>query len=239
MVLFPFAIAPLHNIMSIQNASTYGYGADVALSSNVTWLYPFLPGEPPNVLRHEFAACVPSNITLAELCCSAVNGQFVQSSLANVRSLNEAQQIEILRERYPDQNLTVSSSTNTGDLANATGAGEEGAMHWCSMSYNPMSADPLEGIGFSSGGNMLGNVPETMNNWITCFNNNTSADQRATNKVAYVCTALDLRTGGTIEGFNRTFAQQDINNGAGRTKVGRWSGVLSVAILAGLWSIAL
>lgn len=225
--------------MRVQNGSIEGYGSIQTLNDNATWIYPFLPGEPPGVLRMDFAVCIPSNITISELCCSAVGGQFVESELANVRSLNETEQQEIYQNRYPGQNITASQSARTGTLANATGPGEEGAMHWCSMAYNPMSSEALQGVGFSSGGKMMGNVPESVNDWITCFNSSTSEEERTSNEVAYVCTVVDVNTGGIIEGFNHTLAQSvGRGNGAGRGEVGRWTGLLALAISAGLWSVA-
>lgn len=86
---------------------------------------------------------------------------------------------------------------------------------------------------------MLGNVPESINNWITCFNNNTSEEERATNEVAYACAAVDVRTGGIIEGYNTTLviqARQGSQNAGTRKEVGKWGGALAVAISAALWA---
>lgn len=237
-----FLLPILHSaIMKVQNASTIGYGGTQTLTQNVSWVYPFLPGEPPGVLRMEFAGCIPSNITISELCCSAVNGQFVQSELTDVRAVNQTELRQILDDRYPGQNVTAWESARTGTLVNATGAGEEGAMHWCSMAYNPMSSDALQGVGWSSGGGMMGNVPDSVNDWIKCFNNNTSDEQRGSNEVAYICTVKDVNTGGQIQGYNQTLAIQAMQsqNGASRGEVGRWTGILAVAISVGLWSTML
>lgn len=225
--------------MQVQNASTNG-GMFIPLSSNVTWVAPLLPGEPPNVLRYEFAACVPSNVDLASTCCSAVNGQFVQEDLANSTNLDDAQVRQIYENKYPGQNLSVPTFVRSGNLVNATGVGEAGAINWCSMPYNPLSDTALVGTGYSSGGGTLGNVPESMLDWIKCFENNTSSDERSKNEAVYVCTALDVLTGGQIEGFNRSFAMESVNNAnAGkRGQASRWIGLLGLAVVAGLWTIS-
>jgi len=224
--------------MQLQNASSNG-GSYINLSANVTWLSPLLPGEPPGVLRFEFAACVPSNVDLASTCCSAVNGQFVQQELDNITILDDAEARQVYENKYPNMNLSMYSSSRQGDLVNASGAGEAGSIHWCSMAYNPLSDTALEGSGYVSGGGLLGNVPESMLNWIMCFNNNTSEEERSTNQVAYVCTARDVMTGGEIAGYNTTFAAESVKNAnAGqRGEPSRWIGWLGVAFMAGLWTV--
>lgn len=224
--------------MQVQNAST-NEGAPTPLSANVTWLYPNLPGEPPNVLHRELAACIPSNVTIASICCAAANGQFVTEELGNVERLEDSDVREIYQERYPGQNLSIPTSVRQGDLINATDAGEEGAMNWCALPYSPLSDVALEGMGLSSGGANLGNVPQSIQDWIACFENNTSEEARSVNEVVYVCKAVDLQTGGTIEGFNRTFAAEsyDNANGGNRGEPSRWVGLLGLTLIAGLWTV--
>ncbi|WRT66298.1 uncharacterized protein IL334_003252 [Kwoniella shivajii] len=219
--------------MQIQNASTAGYGYEVQLSSNITWTYPFLPGEPPNVIRYNFAACVPSNVTLADLCCSAVNGQFVNQSLSNSRTVNESELRSILDTKYPGQNVSTFSSVITGNLTNATDAGSTGEINWCSLPYSPMSTKPLHGVGLASGNN-LGNIPESINSWIKCFNDNVPPNAINDTQAAYVCAADDVQTGGTIEGFNRYVAKKtgDARNMA---QVSVWSLVGFIFVMA-IWS---
>jgi hypothetical protein len=168
-----------------------------------------------------------------------VGGQFVKQGLSDIRTLNESEVKSIYESRYPGQNISYPTSTLTGNLVNATDTGGEGAINWCTMAYNPMSDTALQGTGFSSGGQMMGNVPQSMQDWITCFENNTSAEARATNQVVYACSAIDVKTGGIIEGYNRTYAQQTMQNGAGRGIPSRWAGVLGVTFIAGLWSVCI
>jgi len=224
--------------MQIQNASTNG-GSYIQLSANVTWISPLLPGEPPNILRYGFAGCVPSNVDLASACCSAVNGQFVQQSLANSTMLDDAEVRQIYETKYPGMNLSVPTSVKQGNLINATGAGEAGAINWCTMPYNPQSDTPLVGSGYISGGGLLGNVPERMMDWIKCFENSTSAEARSQNEVAYTCVTRDVQSGGEISGYNVTYASESFKaaNGGGRGEASRWTGLMGVAVIAGLWTI--
>jgi hypothetical protein len=91
--------------MQVQNAST-GSGASTPLSANVTWWYPNLPGEPPNVLHRELAVCIPSNVTISSVCCAAANGRFVTQELGNSENLDDSEVRAIYEERYPGQNLS-------------------------------------------------------------------------------------------------------------------------------------
>ncbi|WVW85155.1 hypothetical protein I302_107193 [Kwoniella bestiolae CBS 10118] len=188
--------------MQLQNASTVGYGSVVRLSANVSWAYPFLPGEPPNVIRYQFAGCVPSNITIASTCCTAVNGTFVNEYLNNTRSLSADELKSIF-----GNDTKATSGWNVGNLTEAADAGTEGNIHWCTMAYNPMSSESLQGSGYQSGPT-LGNVPEAMQKWIQCFNDNVPQDAVNKSQAAYVCATDDARKGGTIEGFNRYIGQQ-------------------------------
>ncbi|WVQ65539.1 uncharacterized protein L199_003716 [Kwoniella botswanensis] len=192
--------------MQLQNASTAGYGYVVSLSQNITWAYPFLPGEPPNVIRYQFAACVPSNITIASTCCSAVNGTFVEESLSNARSLNETELQSIL-----GNGTDRGDYYRIGNLTTAADAGQVGNIHWCTMAYDPLSSQSLQGIGYQSS-NSLGNVPESMNKWIQCFSDNVPQDAVNNSQAAYVCATDDVRKGGMIEGFNRYIEKK--GNGA-------------------------
>jgi hypothetical protein len=226
--------------MQVQNAST-GSGASTPLSANVTWWYPNLPGEPPNVLHRELAVCIPSNVTIASVCCEAANGQFVTQELGNSENLDDSEVRAIYEQRYPGQNLSIPTSVRQGDLINATGAGEAGAMNWCSLPYSPLSNVALEGIAYSSGGANLGNVPQSIQDWIACFENNTSDEARRVNEAVYACKAVDLVTGGTIEGFNRTFAAQSFDNanGGNRGEPSRWTGLLGITLIVGLWTVCI
>jgi hypothetical protein len=224
--------------MQLQNASTNG-GSFIPLSANVTWVAPHLPGGPGNNLLYEFAACVPSNVDLASTCCSTVKGQFIKQDLANSTSIDDAEVRAIYEKKYPNQNLTIPTSVQHGTLINATGAGEKGAINWCSMIYNPLSGTALDGAGYYSGGGLLGNIPESVQDWIKCFENNTSAEARAKNEVAYECVALDVSTGGRIVGINSTFMSDSAKdtNGGSRGEPTRWIGLLGVAVMAGLWTV--
>lgn len=231
--------SPLPITMQVQNASSLDGGHQLGLSANVTWVSPSLPGEPPNILRTEFAACVPSNVDLASICCSAVNGQFVTRELANKTSVDDAEARSIYEAKYPGQNVSVPTSLRQGNLINATGAGLEGAINWCSMPYNPLSDTDLVGVGMSSGGALLGKVPESILDWIKCFENNTSVEERGLNEAVYVCSAVDVQTGGRIEGYNMTYATESMRgaNGGGRGEPSRWIGLLGVTVIAGLWTV--
>lgn len=114
-------------------------------------------------------------------------------------------------------------------------------MNWCSLPYSPSSEVVLEGIAFSPGSANVGNVPQSILDWIACFKNNTSNEARSTNQVVYACTAVDVRTGGRIEGFNRTFADESHGNANGGLREGPslWAGILGVSFVAGLWSICI
>ncbi|WVF70920.1 hypothetical protein IAT40_005715 [Kwoniella sp. CBS 6097] len=194
--------------MQLQNASKAGYGYVQPLSENATWVYPLIPGEPPNVILYEFAACVPSNVTLAQICCSAVNGTFVTDQLSNRRTLNETEVKAVLDARYPGQNQTSSATYITGNVTETDSPGEAGAINWCSVAYNPLSDTPLEGVGFSSGIGQLGNVPESMNSWMACFRSNVPEDAINKTEAAYACVTRDVVGGGVIEGFPRYVKNQ-------------------------------
>jgi len=222
--------------MQVQNASTNG-GEFIPLSVNVTWVSPLLPGEPPNVLHYGFAGCVPSSVDLASTCCSAINGQFVRQDLANSTILDDAEVRQIYEDKYPGMNLSVPTSVRQGSLINATGAGEAGAINWCSMPYNPLSDTPIVGSGYTSGGGLSGNVPQSMMDWIKCFENSTSVEARAKNEVAYTCVARDVQSGGEISGYNRTYAAESFKNGGGRGEPTRWIGLLGIIVIAGLWTL--
>lgn len=230
--------SPLHNNMQVQNASSNG-GGFVPLSANVTWVSPLLPGEPPGILSVEFAACVPSNVDLASTCCSAVNGQFIQQDLANFTILDDAEMRQIYENKYPGMNLSVPTSGRKGDLINATGPGEAGAINWCHMPFNPLSDTPIVGSTWTSGGGLAGNVPQSIMDWIKCFDNSTSAEARSRNEAVYLCTVRDVMSGGQIAGWNTTYASESIKaaNSGERDEPSRWIGLLSIAVIAGLWTV--
>lgn len=231
---------PLPPNMQVINANSNGI--EIALSANLTWVSPTLPGEPPNVLRYEFAGCVPSNITLSSICCSAVKGHFVEQGLDNRTSVDDAEVRRIYESKYPNQNVSVPTSVVTGSLINATDAGDNGSMNWCNMAYNPLSDIDFTGTGYVSGGALLGKTPQSVLDWIKCFEDNTSEEARSQNEVAYVCAAVDVMTGGRIEGYNVSYATQSIRGGSAqnngkRGEPSRWVGILGVALVAGLWTI--
>ncbi|WWC63035.1 uncharacterized protein I303_105634 [Kwoniella dejecticola CBS 10117] len=225
--------------MQLQNASAVGLGYAARIAENVTWVYPFLPGEPPNVIHRNFAACVPSNVTIASSCCAAVNGTFITQQLTNARSLNQSEINAIFEEKYPGQNLTGLAYTQAtiGDLTNTTNATTAPNsferyefINWCSFAYNPMSNDALVGTGYRSGPS-TGNKPEAMNAWIQCFHDNVPQEAIDNAQAAYACATADVRDGGILEGFNR-YTGPNPGSGADATKiVGSFWGMLGLVVI--------
>ncbi|WWC88256.1 uncharacterized protein L201_003163 [Kwoniella dendrophila CBS 6074] len=229
--------------MQLQNASTAGYGYSNKLTSNITWTYPFLPGEPPGVTRFKFAACVPSNVTLASICCTSVNGSFVNQTLTNITKFSSEELTKYYESKYPGKNVSsligsgvgpgASTSSNIGNYSIVQNAGEEGNIHWCKMNYEPLSSTklPSNSIGWQSG-DYLGNIPESMNNWIKCFNDNVPQNAINNSQAAYACVTDDLKEGGTIQGFNR-FSGNTPSSDANRTSkvVYSWLSVMGLMIM--------
>jgi len=151
--------------------------------------------------------------------------------------LDEAEVRQIYEDKYPGMNLSVPTYVRQGSLINATDAGEAGAINWCTMPYNPLSDTPIVGSGYVSGGGLSGNVPQSMMDWIKCFENSTSVEARAKNEVAYTCVARDVQSGGEISGYNRTYAAESFKNGGGREEPTRWIGLLGITVIAGLWTV--
>ncbi len=207
--------------MQLQNASTgggLGYGAIVPLASNVTWAYPFLPGEPPNVLRYNFSACIPSNITIARTCCAAANGTFVTQTLSNEHQVNQTELLAIWNAKYPGRNMSSHATDYyiSGDLTPTPNVTDStGSFHWCSTSYLPLTSTPLTGAGWTSSG-IASNVPQSMQTWMDCFNANIPADAINKTEAAYVCAAVNVLDGGVIHGY-KTYAQTGSTGGAGRS----------------------
>ncbi|WVR06131.1 hypothetical protein IAU60_003161 [Kwoniella sp. DSM 27419] len=213
--------------MQIQNASTPGYGYINRLPNDITWIYPLLPGEPPSVLHREFAACVPSNVTLAETCCSAVGGSFVNSTLTNRTTVPASELQAILDAKYPGQGINTTATYSTGNLTFVQDAGEVGNIHWCAMAYNPLSSTELDTPNVINPrvNPLRGNIPESVNNWVNCFNDNVPADAINKTEAAYVCVMVDVLTGGYLEGFD---VPARVGSGAERVTA---PGVLTAALL--------
>jgi hypothetical protein len=215
--------------MQITNASTPGNGVTVNLSPNVSWVYPFPPGEPPNVLLYNTSLCIASDILLSQTCCSAVNGTFVTNELSNRATVSQSDLLEILNAKYPNRNNTYDASSNTitGDLTPASSANSTSdvqVINWCSMQYNPLSNNPIQKGGYVSGGELYGNVPQSIEDWISCFNANTPANATGKLEAVYICRAKDVLTGGAVEGstqvFDTTTSGAERTTGLGRMVMG-------------------
>lgn len=187
--------------MQLVNATVNGYGANVQTSANTTWTYPFPPGQPPNVFYHQLSVCVPSNITIASACCKAANGSFVSQSLANKRSLNSSESSQL-------PSGTDTSTWSVGDLvpANVTWNSTLGSgINWCSLPWSPMSntwPSNYTTVSLRSG-QSYNTAPQSVLNWIQCFNEMVPASDFAAGRAAFDCYVNDALTGGEIQGFKR------------------------------------
>ncbi|WWC88255.1 uncharacterized protein L201_003162 [Kwoniella dendrophila CBS 6074] len=143
-------------MMQLRNSSASSYGQVVQITNNQTWIYPNPPGGVNNIIRQQFAGCVPSNTTLSAICCSAVNGSFVTQTLTDRKSLNqiELENIYKSRNRSTDQQLPDHyhsdnpSEYETGNYTyvNDNEPGFVENMNWCKMEYNPLSSKRLVGL---------------------------------------------------------------------------------------------
>lgn len=203
--------------MQLVNASVNGYGATVQLSANTTWTYPFPPGQPPKVLYRQLSVCVPSNITIASACCKAANGSFVSQSLANTHSLNSSQIAQLPSGTNP-------SGWVTGDLvpANATWSSSYGSgINWCSLPWSPTSntwPSNYTTVSLQSG-QTYSTAPQSVLNWIQCFNGMVPASDVAAGRAAFDCYVNDAQLGGEIQGFKlyrapASGADRSISSGA-------------------------
>ena len=119
--------------------------------------------------------------------------------------------------------------TNTTNVASNSFDGYPG-IHWCSFEYNPLSNDPLIGIGYQSGPT-TGSKPEAMNDWIQCFNENVPQEAFNNSQAAYVCATADVRDGGILEGFKRYTGSNKGSGSETTTIVGHLCGIVGLLVI--------
>jgi len=190
-------------MMQLQNASHFDKADTRSLSLNetVTWVYPSIGIQPPpQGFIEEFAGCVPSNVDIANVCCPAVNGSFGQFD--TYRGLNQTER-SVFEDAFPNEVSTVNPLTGTFSPPGLQESNQPGSIWWCSMPYFPLSSDKLDGAGFEQKDNDLGYMPESLKNWITCFEENSSEEARQQNQAVYACGTMNVKTGGYLEGYNK------------------------------------
>lgn len=189
-------------------------GANVQLSSNVTWSYPFATPPGTAFLRQQYAACLPSNITISSACCARANGTFISGvDSSTVRQLTVAEVTAILNAKYPGRNnsnpgIGGAPTTNTTyRVANYTTTtnpvGSNGDFNYCALRYTPLTSTPLpaNSTGYQSGPT-LGNYPQSVLDWTACFFSYVSAADFNASRAAYVCVTDDVYEGGVIPGYS-------------------------------------
>jgi hypothetical protein len=182
--------------------------------------------------------------------CAAANGVLIKNDRKDVRDLSSAEVLAILNEKYPNRNnsnpgiggapstqttWTTGNYINETEFTPATGANN---INWCKLPYNPLSSTPLgtlTRVGFQSG-EFYGQTPQSVLDWIKCFNASVPAAEVTAGRAAYACIIDDVKEGGTIEGFTRYQAPR--SGGRGSKDAPGMVLVLSMGALLGAGYIA-
>jgi hypothetical protein len=115
----------------------------------------------------------------------------------------------VMNQVHPTRNNSLFSGTwVNGSLTPASSAEREGGgINWCSLPYTPLSSIPLKTYSWQSwlqddgSGSMFGQTPQSLLDWMKCYNTSVPAEEIAKGNSAYDCRVDDRRMGGYVSGF--------------------------------------
>jgi hypothetical protein len=160
----------------IQNATDPYYSGGYStrqINSTVNWFIPLLPGEPPNVQHLQLSVCVPSDHSILETCCTAVNGTFITENLLNRTVINQT------------------SNTYAGSYEPTPNSTFRNSFNWCRTPWSPGS------------NGTSGYIPDSMVAWQRCFNATVGQEALQRLDTVYECRLADGGYQNYFESFPR------------------------------------
>jgi hypothetical protein len=144
--------------MPPRNATGTTYA--VEFIPDVTWNYPFIPGEPTRQVTTEQVVCITSEPDITGTICSdsSVNGSMIYA---------------------PSGERDYLTTTNTTSTNGTSGFPQ---WYWCQLPYFPL--DEVNRTVTPPGD---GNGPASLTAWETTFNSTTSPAQRESLDIVFVC----------------------------------------------------